>query len=123
MIRVLVALGGLAGVLGMVACDRGGDGHEHGDDDEHVYGHEDEGGRGVLETSGRVTKVELEEGRVTIDHAAVGDMPAMTMPFYAGDPEMLDGLAPGDAVTFRFRPPSEGARYELTAIEPASRAE
>jgi protein SCO1/2 len=42
-------------------------------------------------------------GEVLVAHEAIpGYMAAMTMPFVVDDPAWLDGLAPGDAVAFRY---------------------
>lgn len=98
-------------------------GHDHGEDPSPTPSASEADDRRVLEARGVVTRVEQAEGRVTIDHEAVGDyMPAMTMPFYAGDPDLLDGLAPGDQVTFAFEKPDRGPRHELLRItkEPAA---
>lgn len=53
---------------------------------------------------------------VTLTHEALpGLMPAMTMAFQVDHARLLDGLQPGDVVTFTVR--RDGDRLVLTAIE------
>jgi protein SCO1/2 len=54
------------------------------------------------EATGKIVEVRADLGQVMIDHEDIpGLMPAMTMNFDV-DPEILAGLAPGDAVRFRL---------------------
>lgn len=52
--------------------------------------------------NGTVKKVDLEQGKLTLDHGPIKnlDMDSMTMVFRAGDPAMLKGLKAGDKVRF-----------------------
>lgn len=52
--------------------------------------------------NGTVKKVDLEQGKLTLDHGPIKnlDMDSMTMVFRAGDPAMLKGLKTGDKVRF-----------------------
>ena len=52
--------------------------------------------------SGKVTRVDEAQGKLTIDHGPIKnlDMDAMTMVFRAGDPAMLKGLKAGDRILF-----------------------
>jgi Cu(I)/Ag(I) efflux system periplasmic protein CusF len=70
-------------------------------------------------TAGEVRKVDVEQGKVTIRHEAIGnlDMPAMTMVFRAGKPEVLKDLKAGDRI--RFRAESVGGALVVTQIEAA----
>lgn len=53
---------------------------------------------------GTVTKINLEQGSVEMDHEEiVGVMPAMRMEFFVTDKKMLDGLKVGDKVDFVLR--------------------
>ena len=52
--------------------------------------------------SGKVVSVRTERGKVTIEHEPIAnlEMMAMTMPFTAADPSLLEGLAAGDEIEF-----------------------
>ena len=65
-------------------------------------------------TTGTVTTVSA--GDVTIAHEPVATLqwPAMTMAFAAEDAAMLQGIKPGDRVSFAFRESGNGAT--LTSI-------
>ncbi len=65
-------------------------------------------------TTGTVTTVSA--GDVTIAHEPVATLqwPAMTMAFAANDAAMLQGIKPGDRVSFAFRQSGNGAT--LTSI-------
>ncbi len=54
-------------------------------------------------TTGEVRKVDAEQGKVTIKHEPIAnlDMPAMTMVFKAGKPELLKNIQAGDKIAFR----------------------
>lgn len=53
-------------------------------------------------TKGEVTKVDAEQGKLTIKHEPIKkfDMDSMTMIFKAGDPAMITAVKPGDKVQF-----------------------
>jgi len=53
-------------------------------------------------TKGKVVRVSAKRGTVTIDHGPISNlkMMAMTMPFSAADPSLLDGLKKGDEIEF-----------------------
>jgi Cu/Ag efflux protein CusF len=54
---------------------------------------------------GTVVAVDLKKGTVTVDHGEIkGLMPPMVMAFVVDSGEALDGLRPGDSVTFTLRP-------------------
>ena len=68
-------------------------------------------GRGALPADqrfhgrGTVVAVDPQKGTVTLDHGDIpGLMPPMTMAFVVDAPEVLQGLQPGDAVTFTLQP-------------------
>ncbi len=52
--------------------------------------------------AGKVTKIDEAAGKVTIAHDAIPNlqMEAMTMVFKVGNPSMVAGLRPGDAINF-----------------------
>jgi Cu/Ag efflux protein CusF len=65
---------------------------------------------------GVVRVVAPDINRIFIDHGDIpGLMEAMTMAFEPQDPMMLNGLAPGDHVSFTLR--KQGERMILVAIE------
>jgi protein SCO1 len=67
------------------------------------------------EAKGTIVEVRADLGQVMIDHEDVpGLMPAMTMNFDV-DPEIVAGLAPGDAVTFRLARKDESFRVVTIA--------
>jgi Cu/Ag efflux protein CusF len=54
---------------------------------------------------GTVVAIDPQQGTVTLDHGAIpGLMPPMTMAFVVDAPETLQGLEPGDTVTFTLEP-------------------
>lgn len=68
----------------------------------------------VYSAEGDVTEVSGD--LVTISHGPVEAIgwPAMTMGFRAASPELLQGIAPGDPVSFEFR--KSGSEYVLTSL-------
>ena len=65
---------------------------------------------------GIVRAVAPSSGTVFLTHEAMpGLMEAMTMPFEAESPKVLNGLAPGDPVRFTVR--KDGERLVLVSIE------
>jgi Cu(I)/Ag(I) efflux system membrane fusion protein len=73
---------------------------------------------------GSVDGIDLKAGTVSLQHGPVPSLkwPAMTMEFKAAHAGLLQGLKPGQAVSFEFveRQPGE---YLLTAIAPAPGAQ
>lgn len=54
---------------------------------------------------GTVVAIDPQKGTITLDHGAIeGLMPPMVMEFVADSREALQGLKPGDAITFILRP-------------------
>lgn len=55
-------------------------------------------------TKGEITKVDKEQGKVTVRHEEIEnlDMPAMRMIFRVADPKMLDDLEAGQKGEFYF---------------------
>jgi len=53
-------------------------------------------------TSGKVRKIDPEQGKLTIKHGPIENlqMPGMTMVFKAADPAMLQKLKAGDKIEF-----------------------
>ena len=53
-------------------------------------------------TRGEVTKINLEQGKITLRHGPIKnlDMDSMTMVFAVADPSMLRSVKPGDRVVF-----------------------
>ena len=69
-------------------------------------------------TAGEVRKVDAETGKLTIRHEAIEnlEMPAMTMVFKAGKPELLAGVKAGDKI--RFRAETIAGAITVTEIQP-----
>ncbi|OZI28119.1 RND transporter [Bordetella genomosp. 1] len=65
--------------------------------------------------SGEVRRIDAAAGTVTIKHDAISalDLPAMTL-VYQADPKLLDGIKPGDKVSFTAT--RKDGRYIVTAI-------
>ena len=54
---------------------------------------------------GTVVAIDPQKGMVTLDHGEIkGLMPAMVMAFVVDSREALQGLQPGDTITFILRP-------------------
>jgi Cu/Ag efflux protein CusF len=72
--------------------------------------------QGSWSARGVVQVIAPEMNRIFIDHGDIpGLMEAMTMAFEPEDPEMLNGVSPGDHVRFMLR--QKGDRLILVAIE------
>jgi Cu/Ag efflux protein CusF len=66
---------------------------------------------------GTVVSIDAAKAEITIEHGDIeGVMMAMTMPFTASDPRLLEGLAAGTAIEFDVE--QRGERYFVTRIEP-----
>jgi len=65
--------------------------------------------------AGEVRRVDAAGGKVTLIHGAIPDLqlPAMTL-VYRAAPALLQGLQPGDKVTFSAKRAND--QYEITAI-------
>ena len=70
-----------------------------------------------VEASGKVVRLELAHGQVTIAHGPVASMglPAKQTSFKAKHPKMLEKLRHGSNVTFTFT--RSGRDYVITEIE------
>lgn len=68
-------------------------------------------------TAGEVRKIDAEQGKLTIKHAAIDNlqMPAMTMVFKADKPELLKDLKAGDKI--RFRAESVAGAFVVTDVQ------
>ena len=66
--------------------------------------------------SGEVTKVDKNNGRITLRHGEIKnlDMPPMTMTFRVREPKLLDGVVVGERV--RFTAEKIDGSYVLTAL-------
>ena len=75
---------------------------------------------GVALTNGEIKKVDLDSGKLTIQHGPLIKlhMPAMTMSFKAKDPSILQSLKVGDKV--RFAAESTGGALVITMLEKQS---
>jgi len=67
------------------------------------------------QASGEVRRVNPDEGKITIKHGAISDLelPAMSL-VYRAEPTLLQGIQPGDKITFTAK--REGNRYVVTKI-------
>jgi len=80
------------------------------------------------QAEGRVDSIDLQAGTLSLSHGPVASLkwPAMTMEFKAANASLLNGLKPGQAVSFEFveRQPGEYVVTRLTALpaSPAARA-
>jgi Cu/Ag efflux protein CusF len=71
---------------------------------------------GSWSADGIVRVIAPEINRIFIDHGDIpGLMEAMTMAFEPEDPQLLNGLSPGDRVRFTLR--KQGERLILVKIE------
>lgn len=69
----------------------------------------------TYEADGTVTEVRADLRQVMVDHEDIaGLMPAMTMSFDVAAPELLDGLAAGDAIHFRIA--RDGESFRIVSI-------
>ena len=71
-------------------------------------------GQQVYSAEGSITAIAGDQ--VTISHGPVAGLgwPAMTMPFRASSPQMIQGLGVGDRVAFQFR--ESGGSHVLASI-------
>jgi Cu/Ag efflux protein CusF len=69
------------------------------------------------DTRGVVRAVDAAEGKLTVQHEPIArlDMPGMTMVFRVKDKALLQGLAPGDVVSFDVE--IDGTRFYVTGID------
>jgi Cu/Ag efflux protein CusF len=75
---------------------------------------------GSWSAEGIVRVIAPEINRIFIDHGDIpGLMEAMTMAFEPENPQVLNGLAPGDRVRFTLR--QQGERLMLLKIEKAGK--
>lgn len=72
---------------------------------------------GSRDTRGVVRAVDAAEGKLTVQHEPIPrlDMPGMTMVFRVKDKALLQGLAPGDVVSFDVE--IDGTRFYVTGID------
>ena len=65
--------------------------------------------------SGEIVKVDAKRNKLTIKHGPIEslNMDAMTMVYDVAEPTMVDGLAPGKAVSFH----AERVKGKLTVTE------
>ncbi|MEO8360519.1 MAG: SCO family protein [Vicinamibacteria bacterium] len=76
------------------------------------------------ESRGLVLKVDRAASSVTVSHEAIlGYMGAMVMPFEVRDPKSLDGVAPGDVVSFRLIPGKRETRIDRLKLVSAAGAD
>lgn len=70
-------------------------------------------------TAGEVRKVDTEQGKLTIKHAALLnlDMPGMTMVFKVLDDKLLKDVKQGDKIMFRAEKLDTG--FTVVKLEPA----
>jgi Cu/Ag efflux protein CusF len=69
---------------------------------------------------GTVTAVDAQKGTVTVDHGEIpGLMPPMVMEFVADSREALQGLNPGDTVSFTLRP--RGVTFTIAELSVVTR--
>jgi Cu/Ag efflux protein CusF len=75
---------------------------------------------GEVLTSGQVVKVDVNAGRITIEHKAIWRfyMESATRIFEVRDATMLTGLTPGDRIRFRIERTESG--FVITWIENAN---
>jgi Cu(I)/Ag(I) efflux system periplasmic protein CusF len=68
------------------------------------------------QASGEVTKVDKNNGRITLRHGEIKnlDMPPMTMTFRVREAKLLDGVVVGERV--RFTAEKIDGNYVLTAL-------
>ena len=86
------------------------------EDHSHCGGNHGDASGAVYKATGSVKSVNKATGKVTIAHDPVADLkwPAMTMQFGVADRKLLDELAAGKKVDFRFV--QRGTDYVVTAI-------
>jgi Cu(I)/Ag(I) efflux system protein CusF len=72
----------------------------------------------IVDGEGVVKAVDAKAGTVTLQHAPIPALrwPAMTMPFKATPPSILQAIKPGQAV--RFKLTQAGGETVVTAIGP-----
>jgi Cu/Ag efflux protein CusF len=85
----------------------------------HSEHHQDLQAQAVVDdmTAATVRKVDIENGRITLQHEAIKNlgMPGMTMVFIIEETALFEGLAQGDRV--RFTVEKKGTAFIITAIK------
>ena len=72
------------------------------------------------ELEGRVVAVDVEGGKVTVDHEAVpGFMDAMTMPFRVVDPRLLPNMQEGDRLRAALVVKGNASWLEEVVVQPS----
>ncbi|MBQ0932370.1 copper-binding protein [Ideonella alba] len=68
-------------------------------------------------SDGEVRKVDKAQGKLTLKHGPIKnlDMPPMTMVFKVSDPQLLEGLNPGDKI--RFAADNLNGAMTVTAVQ------
>ncbi len=75
----------------------------------------------VYEGHGHVVEVDRAQRQVVIEHEKIaGLMPAMTMSFDVADPDLLEHLAPGQAIDFELE--AEGEKFRILTARDAGGA-
>ncbi len=112
-IRMQAAVAGFASPAG--ATD-----HEH----DHTHDTHDHHASPTLDPAlprhsaeGRVESIDRQQHSLMLTHGPVPSLgwPAMTMPFALAEPDLADGLKPGQAIHFEFVEPGPG-RWIITTI-------
>jgi Cu(I)/Ag(I) efflux system protein CusF len=72
----------------------------------------------MADGEGVVTAIDAKAGAVTLHHGPIAALgwPAMTMPFKAAPPSILNGIKVGQKVTFKLM--QMGGSSTVTAIQP-----
>jgi protein SCO1/2 len=74
-----------------------------------------------FQVRGIVREIEADDDSLRIEHEDIpGYMPSMTMPFNVRDASEIDGLKPGDAISFKFV--VTGDRSWIEDVHPVDRA-
>lgn len=71
----------------------------------------------------KINAIDLKSGKIDLSHGPIPSLnwPAMTMGFRVEDKTLLQGLKPGDRITFELRgEPDKDGNYVITRIQPAA---
>lgn len=87
--------------------------------DTHESHHAGEGAQKSYAAKGEVVSIDQDAGKVKLRHEAIPELgwSAMTMNFAVADKGLLDGLEPGDKVSFEIAKDPSTGQYVIRTLQ------